>query len=208
MIEVKVYNTDGTEVGRLEVEEAWFGTEVNVDVLRRAVRRHQAAQRVGTARTKSRGEVAYSTKKLYAQKHTGRARAGARGSPTRRGGGHGFAKRPRDFSIGMPRRMRRVATDSALLARLKDGEVLALDGLALDGPKTKPVAAALKACGVQRSCLLVPPEHDPVLYKSARNLPRVRVRPLGDLNAYELLWPHRVVFLRSALEALVSARKG
>jgi large subunit ribosomal protein L4 len=208
MIDVKVYNTEGAEVGQVALDEAWFGTEVNVDVLRRSVRRHQAAQRVGTAKTKSRGEIAYSTKKLYAQKHTGRARAGPRASPTRRGGGHAFAKRPRDFSIGMPRRMRRAATDAALLARLKDGEVLALEGLQLSGPKTHPVAAALKACGIERSCLLVLAQHDPVLYKSARNLDRVLVRPLADLNAYELLWPHRVVFLRSALEALVSARKG
>jgi large subunit ribosomal protein L4 len=206
MIEVIVYKTDGSEADRLQVEEAWFGGRVNTDVLHQAVRRYEAAQRVGTARTRSRSDVVGSTRKVYRQKGTGRARIGPRRNPVRRGGGHTFAKRLRDFSKRMPRKMRRRALDSALLARLRDGEVLVLDGLAPAEPKTREVAAALKACGVERSCLLVPAEHDQVLYKSARNLPRVRVRPLPDLNAYEVLWPNRVVFTRAAFDALLAAR--
>ncbi len=206
MIDVTVYTTDGSEAGHLEVDPAWFGGEVNLDVLRLAVRRHEAARRLGTARTKSRAEVAGSGRKIFRQKGTGRARMGQRRQPIRRGGGHAFAKRPRDFSLRMPKKMRRRALDSALLARLTDGEVLVLEGLRLSEPKTRTVASALRACGLDRSCLLVPPEHDEVLYKSARNLPRVRVRPLADLNAYEVLWPNRVVFLRPAFDALVEAR--
>jgi large subunit ribosomal protein L4 len=208
MIEVIVYKTDGSEVGRIQVDEAWFGGEVNAVVLHQAIIRHEAAQRVGTARTKSRGEVIGSTKKIYRQKGTGRARMGPKRTPIRRGGGSAFAKRPRDFSQGMPKKMRRRALDSAILARLRDGEVMVLEGLALSEPKTRQVVAVLKACGIDRSCLLVPEKHDDVLHKAARNLARVRVRPVSDLNAYEVLWPNRVVFTRPALEALIEARKG
>jgi large subunit ribosomal protein L4 len=207
MIEVTIYNTDGGEVGRISVDEAWFGGEVHREILRLAVRRHEANQRVGTAATKSRGLVQGSTKKIYAQKHTGRARAGTRRTGKRRGGGVTFAKIPRDFGLAMPRQVRRRALDSALLARMKDAELVVLDGLKLEQPKTSQVAKALKAVGADRTCLLALPGKDEVLYKSARNLARVRVRPVSDLCAYDVLWPKRVVFTRPAFEALVEARK-
>jgi large subunit ribosomal protein L4 len=207
MIEVTIYNTDGGEVGRIAVDEAWFGGTVHQDVLRLAVRRHEANRRAGTAATKNRSLVEGSTKKLYAQKHTGRARAGMRRSPKRRGGGVTFAKVARDFGLTMPRQMRRRALDSALLARMKDAEIVVLDGLQLDVPKTQQVAKALRAVGADRTCLLALPGKDEVLWKSARNLVGVRVRPLSDLTAYDVLWPKRVVFTRPAFEALVEARK-
>ncbi len=208
MIDVCIYNPEGREVDRVQVDEAWFGGEVRADLLHLAVRRYEANQRVGTAATKGRGEVKGSTKKLFRQKGTGRARVGPRRNPIRRGGGHAMHKKARDFSVGMPKKMRRQALDSALLARLKDEEVLVLDGLDLAEPKTRTVADALKAVGAARSCLLALPGHDEVLYKSARNIARLRVRPVTDLNAYEVLWPHRVVFTRPAFDALVEARKG
>ena len=207
MIEVVVYNPDGSKLDRIRVDEAWFGGEVRMDLLRLAVRRHEANQRVGSAKTKSRGEVAYSTKKLYAQKHTGRARMGGRGNPIRRGGGHAFAKRPRDFSLVMPKKMRRQALNSALLARMLDAEVMVLDGLDQEKPKTREVAQALAAMGVERTCLLALPAEAGVLWKSARNLPLVRVRPVADLNAYDVLWPKCVVFTRPAFETLLGSRK-
>ncbi|MBE3134238.1 MAG: 50S ribosomal protein L4 [Acidobacteria bacterium] len=207
MIEVKVYNPEGGEAGRIEVDEAWFGGEVRMGVLRLAVRRHEANQRQGTVATKSRSMVEGSTRKIFAQKHTGRARMGTIRSPVRRGGGMAFAKKPRDFSLGMPRKMRRQALDSALLARLRDSEILVIDGLALDAPKTRDVARTLKAVGVDRSCLIVLVAGDQVLYKSARNLDRTRVRQVQDLNAYDVLWPHRVVFMRPAFDALLESRK-
>jgi len=207
MIEVTVYSPDGKETGRIEVDEAWFGGTVHMEALRLAVRRYENRQRVGTASTKCRSMVRGSTRKIYRQKHTGRARMGTVRSPIRRGGGVTFAKRPRDFSIDMPKKMRRRALDSALLARLRDGEVLVLDGLTPAEPKTRLVAQALAAVGVGRSCVLAIQPDDEVLYKSARNLARVRVRRAIDLNAYEVLWPHRLVFTRPAFEALVEARK-
>lgn len=207
MIEVKIVNPDGAEAGQIEVDEAWFGGEVRMDLLRLAVRRYEAAQRQGTVQTKSRGMVQGSTRKIFRQKHTGRARAGTNRTGKRRGGGMTFAKKPRDFTVGMPRKMRRKALDSALLARLLDQEIIVVDGLQLEEPKTRQVAGALKAVGVERSCLLALPTGEKVLYKSARNLPRVRVRQVGDLNAYDVLWPSRVVFTRPAFEAMLEARK-
>ncbi|KPJ77210.1 MAG: hypothetical protein AMK72_01530 [Planctomycetes bacterium SM23_25] len=207
MIEVKVYNADGGDAGRIEVDEAWFGGKVRMDVLRLAVRRYEANRRSGTAATKSRGMVHGARRKIFRQKHTGRARMGTLRSPLRRGGGVAFAKRARDFNVGMPKKMRRQALDSALLARLIDAEIIILDGLTLEEPKTRDVARALKAVGVERSCLLALPPADKVLYKSARNLPRVRVRQVADLNAYDVLWPNRVVFTRSAFEAMLESRK-
>jgi large subunit ribosomal protein L4 len=103
--------------------------------------------------------------------------------------------------------MRRQALDSAILARLLECEVIVVDGLKLEQPKTKDVARTLKALGVERSCLLALPTGETVLYKSARNLARVRVRPASDLTAYDVLWPNRVVFTRPAFEAVLEARK-
>jgi large subunit ribosomal protein L4 len=207
MIQIPVYNTDGGEAGQIQVDEAWFGGKVNMEILRLAVRRHEANQRQGTVATKGRGMVEGSSKKIFAQKHTGRARAGTIRSPKRRGGGATFAKVPRDFSLGMPKKMRRKALDSALLARMLDAEVLVLDGLKLEQPRTREVAKVLKAIGIERSCLLALPPKDDVVYKSARNLPRMRVRPVMDLTAYDVLWPNRVVFTRAAFEVMLESRK-
>jgi len=207
MIEVKIYNKDGGDAGAIQVEEAWFGGKVHKDLLRLAVRRHEANQRQGTVATKGRGLVEGSTKKIFAQKHTGRARAGTIRSPKRRGGGVTFRKIPRDFDLGMPKKMRRQALDSALLARLLDQEIIVVDGLTLDAPKTKEMSRTLKAVGIERSCLLALAAGSEVLYKSARNLPRVRVRQVADLNAYDVLWPNRVVFTRPAFEAILESRK-
>ncbi len=207
MIEIPIYNTDGGKAGEFQVDEAWFGGKVRMEVLRLAVKRHEANQRQGTVATKGRGLVEGSSKKIFAQKHTGRARAGTIRSPKRRGGGVTFRKIPRDFSVSMPRKMRRQALDSALLARMLDAEVVVLDGLKLQEPKTREVAKVLKALGVERSCLLALQGQDDVLYKSARNLPRCRVRRVSDLNAYDVLWPNRVIFTRPAFEAILESRK-
>ena len=207
MIEVRVYNTGGEEAGTIQVDEAWFGGKVKMEILRLAVTRHESNQRQGSVATKSRGLVEGSTRKIFAQKHTGRARAGTVRSPKRRGGGVTFAKVPRDYGREMPRKMRRAALDSALLARMLDGELIVLDGLNLEVPKTREVAKVLKAIGVERSCLLALPGQDEVLLKSARNLARLRVRRVADLNAYDVLWPNRVVFTRPAFEAILESRK-
>ena len=197
-----VYDMSGKKVGSYEIDPAELAPTVNRQLLHDAVVMYQANQRQGTFRTKSRGEVAGSTKKLYRQKGTGNARAGARRSGTRRGGGHIFAKRPRDFGWRMPRKALRAATRMALAARLADDEVKLVQGLELAGPKTAAVAKLLKSLGVaERTVLVTPAKHDEALWKSARNIEGVSVAPVGDLNAWSLLRPRAVVMTTAAIDA-------
>ena len=131
-----VYDISGKKVGTYEIDPAELAPSVSKQLLHDAVIMYQANQRQGTMRTKTRGEVAGSTKKLYRQKGTGNARAGGRRSGTRRGGGHIFAKRPRDFGWRMPKKALRAATRMALASRLADDAVKLVNSLDLSAPKT------------------------------------------------------------------------
>ena len=197
-----VYDISGKKVGSYEIDPAELAPSVNKQLLHDAVVMYQANQRQGTFRTKNRGEVAGSTKKLYKQKGTGNARAGARRSGTRRGGGHIFAKRPRDFGWRMPKKALRAATRMALAARLADDEVKLVDGLELGSPKTAVVAKLLKSLGIaEKTVLVAPAKHDDMLWKSARNIDGVSVSPVGDLNAWSLLQPRAVLMTTAAIDA-------
>ncbi len=197
-----VYDITGKKVGSYEIDPAELAPAVNKQLLHDAVVMYQANQRQGTFRTKNRGEVAGSTKKLYKQKGTGNARAGARRSGTRRGGGHIFAKRPRDFGWRMPKKSLRAATRMALAARLADDEVKLVDGLELGSPKTAVVAKLLKSLGIaEKTVLVAPAKHDDMLWKSARNIDGVSVSPVGDLNAWSLLQPRAVLMTTAAIDA-------
>ena len=197
-----VYDISGKKVGSYEIDPAELAPAVNKQLLHDAVVMYQANQRQGTFRTKNRGEVAGSTKKLYRQKGTGNARAGARRSGTRRGGGHIFAKRPRDFGWRMPKKALRAATRMALAARLADDEVKLVSGLELGSPKTAVVAKLLKSLGIAEKTVLVASEkHDDMLWKSARNIDGVSVSPVGDLNAWSLLQPRAVLMTTGAIDA-------
>ena len=197
-----VYDMSGKKVGSYEIDPAELAPAVNKQLLHDAVVMYQANQRQGTFRTKNRGEVAGSTKKLYKQKGTGNARAGARRSGTRRGGGHIFAKRPRDFGWRMPKKALRAATRMALAARLVDDEVKLVDGLELGSPKTAVVAKLLKSLGIaEKTVLVAPAKHDDMLWKSARNIDGVSVSPVGDLNAWSLLQPRAVLMTTAAIDA-------
>ena len=207
-----VYDIQGNKVGSYDIDPAELSAGVNKQLLHDAVVMYQANQRQGTMRTKSRGEVAGSTKKLYRQKGTGNARAGGRRSGTRRGGGHIFAKRPRDFGWRMPRKALQAATRMALASRLADEEVLLVDSLAVAAPKTSVVAGLLGKLGVADGTVLVSPEKlDGNLWKSARNIAGVSVAPVSDLNALAILQPRRIVMSKAALDTFrtgaVAARK-
>ncbi len=197
-----VYDISGKKVGSYEIDPAELAPAVNKQLLHDAVVMYQANQRQGTFRTKNRGEVAGSTKKLYRQKGTGNARAGARRSGTRRGGGHIFAKRPRDFGWRMPKKALRAATRMALASRLADDEVKLVSGLELASPKTAVVAKLLKSLGIaEKTVLVAPAKHDDMLWKSARNIDGVSVSPVGDLNAWSLLQPRAVLMTTAAIDA-------
>ena len=206
MLEIPVYSPEGEKLESLQVDEALFGSKVRRDLLKLAVLRHENNRRAGTAASKSRGMVAGSTKKLYRQKGTGRARMGSRRTNIRRGGGVAFAKVARSFRQGMPKKARRAALDSALLAKMLDGQVCVLSALEVTEPKTKVVATVLGALEINGPCLLSTAGRDENVWKSSRNIPRLRVRPVADLNPWEVLWPKRLIFTKDAFEALIAAR--
>jgi large subunit ribosomal protein L4 len=203
-----VYDMAGKQVGSYEIDPAELAAKVNKQLLHDAVVMYQANARQGTQKTKTRGEVAGSTKKLYRQKGTGNARAGGRRSGTRRGGGHIFAKRPRDFGWRMPRKALQAATRMALAARLADDEVKLVDAISLAGPKTAPVARMLSALGLgEKTVLFAPEKHDPDFWKSARNIEGVSVSPVAELNAWSILRPRSIVMTKAALDAFRESAK-
>src|SRR3954454_2862714 len=145
MIEVPVLNIEGKEVGKFPVDEALLGSVVRPALLKQAVVRHHANQRQGTVATKDRGEVEGSTKKLYAQKHTGNARRGNIRTNVMKGGGVTFGKRPRNFRQDMPLKQRRLARNNAILSKILSNNLVLLDGFAISAPKTKEVVKVLTA---------------------------------------------------------------
>ncbi len=198
-----VFDRDGREVGQYEIDPAELAPRISRQLLHDVVVMYQSNERLGTAKTKSRGEVAGSTKKMYRQKGTGNARAGSRRSGIRRGGGHIFAKRPRDWTFRLPRKAVQLATRMALAAKIRDDEVTLIDELVFATPKTKDMAAILKALKLGDNSLLVATaEHDTNVYKSARNIDRVTVAPVSGLNAWNLLRPRRVLMTKAALDAV------
>ena len=204
MVSLKVYDRSGGEVGSLDVDLSAIAPAVNKQLLHDVVVMYQTNRRQGSHRTKSRAEVAGTTKKMYRQKGTGNARAGHRRSGVRRGGGHIFARRPRDYSYRLPRKAVRMATRMAIRSKLQDEQVVVVDDLSVDVPKTREVAALLKALKLSGvSTVIATDGNDTNVYKSARNIPGVDVLPISDLNALAVLAPERVLFTKAGLQGLV-----
>ena len=203
MATLPVFDRSGKEVGSYEIDPSELAPRINKQLLHDAVVMYQSNLRLGTAKTKSRGEVAGSTKKMYRQKGTGNARAGSRRSGVRRGGGHIFAKRPRDWTYRLPRKALQLATRMAWASKIKDAEVVLIDDLSFATPKTKDMAALIKALGCDGSSVLVTTAgYDANVYKSARNIEAVSVAPMQELNALAILKPRRIVATRAVLDSL------
>ena len=201
MASFPIHNVSGSEVGSYDFDPAEIAGSINLQLLHDVVVMYEANKRVGTARTKSRGEVVGSTKKMYRQKGTGRARAGSRRSPIRRGGGHAFAKRPRDFGYRLPKKAVRSATRMAFRSKFDDGQVVILDALSVTEIKTKPIAEMVAAVGLAyESSLLAIPEYNRELWLSARNIEGLKVSPVFELNAYDLLRQHHLIITKDALD--------
>ncbi|HZZ73669.1 MAG TPA: 50S ribosomal protein L4 [Pirellulales bacterium] len=205
MASLPILDRSGKQVGSYEIAPTDFAPRINKQLLHDAVIMYQSNQRLGTAKSKTRGEVAGSTKKMYRQKGTGNARAGSRRSGIRRGGGHIFAKRPRNWKYTMPRKALQLATRMALASKIKAAEVILIDDLKFSAPKTKEMAGILKAVQCHDCRLLVATAgHDVNVYKSARNIHRVEVMPISDLNAWSILVPKRLLITKAALDQLKS----
>jgi large subunit ribosomal protein L4 len=204
MIDVAVYNRAGEEVESLQLDEKVFGGYVRYPLLKQAIVMYHANKRVGTAATKSRGMVAGSTRKLFRQKGTGNARVGNIRTGKRVGGGVTFAKVSRDFGRSMPKKQRRLARDSAILAKFQSGNVVVVNELNFEVPKTKEFTQTLNNLSIDRSCLVTVNEYDENLYKSARNVPKVEVLVVGDLNAGDICNRQKVLFTKDAFLSLIN----
>lgn len=199
-MDMPVYSKKGEKIDSVQLDEEKFCGPIRTTLLRDALLMYEANKRQGTASTKTKAEVAGGGKKPWAQKHTGRARAGSIRSPLWKGGGVSFGPKPRDYSYVIPKKARKIALFSALAARVRDGELVVVDDLNFDAPRTKEVVKTLKALGITGgSCLIVIPKADEVVWKSARNIPYVKVATCAGLNAYEVLKPKKILITREAL---------
>ncbi len=192
----------GGSVKQSEFDASLFGSRVLGRTLKDAVVMYEANARAGTHKTKTRSEVRGPNKKLWPQKHTGRARMGTPKSPLWRGGGVIFGPRPRDYSYHMPVKARRAAVRNALWTKFRDGEVGVADGWPKESPSTKSACAVLAQLGMQRSVTVVSDKQDKNLWLSLRNVPLVDVCSVEDLNARQLLLRRWLVVTPAALEAM------
>ncbi len=204
MIEIPVLDTDGKRIGGEQLDPEILGGRVRHDLLKQAVVAHRANRRQGTVQTKSRADVHGASRKLYKQKGTGRARAGNLRTPVRVGGGHAFAKKNIDFNQKLNRKMRRLARNSAILAKAVAGHAMIVKGLSFIEPSTKRMARTMKAVDVARGALLMYAAPDANLIKSSRNIPVLTIKSIYDINAYDVLRRPRVMFTPEAFAALVS----
>ncbi|WP_437190647.1 50S ribosomal protein L4 [Planctomicrobium sp. SH527] len=205
-ISAPVRGMDGKNVGSYEFDGNELADRISKQLLHDVVVMYETNVRQGSVKTKTRGEVSGSTKKLFRQKGTGNARVGTKRSPIRRGGGHTFAKQPKDWSYRLPKKAVRLATRMALLSKFQDQEATVLDSFFLKEAKTKPVVEMLKALGVSsESVLLVIPDYDLNIWKSGRNIENLWISPVKELNAYQLLHQKRLLITREAID---QARQG
>jgi len=204
MILLDIHDQNGSPTGRkYSLDEGEIANRVSVPLLHSAVVMYAANLRLGTSKSKSRAEVSGSSKKLYKQKGTGNARAGNKRTPVRRGGGHCFAKRPKDWRIRMPKSARKLATRMAFLSKLQCGKVIVIDDISLASPKTSAIAGLLSRLGIgNKSAVLAVKENDSTLWKSCRNIPRLQLSIAADLNAATVLRAAVMVVTASALDGL------
>lgn len=195
----KLFNMAGDQVGEVALSEAVFGVEPNESVLHDSVKNHLANCRQGTQSALTKGEVSYTTAKPWRQKGTGRARAGYKGSPVWTHGGVAFAPKPRDYSYTLNKKVKRLALKSVLSAKAQEENVVVIDEIKLDGIKTKPMAAFLKAVGADTKALVVTAENNDIVVKSAANIPGVLVTFANLINVYDILNAKKLVVDKAAL---------
>ena len=200
-MELDVLDHDGKKVRTIEVDEQVFGLKPRRAVVHQAMLAQRANQHRGTHKTKTRGEVAGSTVKLFRQKGTGRARQGSIRAPHRRGGGVVFGPRPRSYRQDLPKRMRRLAIRSVLSAKAAGGDLRVIDALAMEQPRTKELQALLEKLGFERKTLVVTAQPEPAVKLSAGNMPKVKWLPAAYLNVLDLLSHRGLLMTEDALRA-------
>jgi large subunit ribosomal protein L4 len=205
MTTLPVYDMSGNKVGDYEIDPAKIAPKVSKQLLHDVVVMYLANQRQGSNKTKSRGEVSGSTKKMYKQKGTGNARMGAKRTPVRRGGGHAKSRQPRSYYYRLPRKAVQAATRMAIAAKISSGSVMVLNEVKMDTPKTKVLASAFKALGLEgQTKTLALGSLNRNVYLSGRNIEGCTVSPVSDLNALTILRPKKLVVTKEALDWLAS----
>ena len=202
MPKINVLNTLGEKVSELELNESVFAVEPNMSAMHIAVVSYLANQRQGTQSTKTRSEVSGGGKKPWRQKGTGRARQGSTRSPQWYHGGIALGPKPRSYNFTINKKVKRLAIKSALSAKVLDEALVVLDSFTLDAIKTKEVVKVLAAVKAGKKALIVVPEKDEVLYRSARNIAGVKVATVGTISTYELLNADTLVLTKDAVAKL------
>jgi large subunit ribosomal protein L4 len=195
-------NMQGQEIGTVELPDEIFNIEPNQAVMHQALVRQLANKRQGTHKAKTRGEVRGGGRKPWRQKGTGRARQGTIRAPQWRGGGIVFGPTPRSYAKRMPRKMRRLALRSALSVKASEQQIVVLDELSFDAPRTKAMVAVLDALDVERTALLLLPEADDNIELSARNIPYVKTLRASYINVRDLLGYQTVIMPRQAIDVI------
>ncbi|HET9476752.1 MAG TPA: 50S ribosomal protein L4 [Dehalococcoidia bacterium] len=198
-MKLPLLNAEGKELRKLDVDETVFGIEPNGDVLHQAFVTQRANQRAGTANTKTRGEVQGSTRKIRMQKYTGRSRQGSIRAPHHVGGGVVFGPRQHSYAKDLPKKMRRLAIRSALSGKVADGQLVLIDQLAFETPKTKEMMRILKNVGIDRSALVVTGGPDRMVLASAKNLQKTKVLPAAYLNVVDMLNYNKILITEDAV---------
>ena len=207
MATVKVIDMEGKETGTMELADELFGIEPNQNAVHEVVKNYLANQRQGTQSAKTRGEVRGGGRKPFRQKGTGRHRQGSSTDPSQIGGGIVFAPKPRDYSYSVPKKVRRLALKSVLSAKVQDNEIIVLDKLEMAEPKTKEMVKLLKNIGAAKKALIVMPEKDEAVVRSAANIQGVRTALAANMNVYEIINHTSFIVTKEAVEKIEEVYK-
>ena len=202
MPQVTVFDMTGKSVGEMTLSDAIFGIEPNTSGMHAAVVNYLANQRQGTQSTLTRSEVSGGGRKPWKQKGTGRARQGSTRAPQWTHGGIALGPKPRDYSYELPKKVKRLALKSAFSAKVADNNLIVVDNIAVEGYKTKAVAEMLSNLGADKKALIVMPEVDAKLIKSAANIPGVKTALVNTINVYDILNCDKFIVAKSALEKI------
>lgn len=202
MANIKMLNMAGAEVGEITLNDAIFGIELNEYAVHATVKNYLANQRQGTQSAKTRSEVRGGGRKPFRQKGTGRHRQGSTTDPSQIGGGIVFAPKPRDYSYAIPKKVKRLALKSALSAKVAENELIVLDELKFEAPKTKEMVKVLENVKAEKKALIVLAEKDENVIRSASNLQGVRTALVSTMNVYEIVNHYSLILTKAAAEKI------
>ncbi len=202
MAKTALYNMEGATIGEVELSDAVFAAPINEAAMHLVVRSYLAAQRQGTQSALTRGEVRGGGRKIYRQKGTGNARHHGNRAPQFKHGGVVFAPKPRDYVVGVNKKVRRLAFRSAMTAKFNAGEIIVVDALSLKEGKTKLMASALKKLNAEKKALVVLPERDENVIRATANLAEAKTTYVNTLNVYDILNAGKVVLTKAAKESV------